>query len=47
MFKECNTELAANFIDYGAKAIVVNLTSIQNWIAKCLQKFLDDEAVAK
>ena len=34
MFKDCNHELSQNFIDYGAKAVIVNLTKIQNFVVK-------------
>jgi len=47
MFKECNVEITTNFIDNSSKVIIVNLTTIQNFIAKMLQNFLDPEAVAK
>ena len=47
MFKECAKELGNNFIDYAAKSIVVNMTWVQNVVAKMLQGFLDPDTVAR
>lgn len=47
MFKEASIELGTNYIDRSNMQIVVNLTWVQNMIAKMLQKFLDEQTVQK
>ena len=36
LFKECARELGTNYIDFGARTMVVNLTWFQNLAAKML-----------
>lgn len=40
-------ELSTNFIDWGAKSMIVNLTWMQTFTVKMLQKFLDPVVVSR
>lgn len=47
MFKATAKELSSNWMQNTKRTVVVNLTMMQNCVAKCLQKFLDPSVVAR
>ena len=47
LFKAVSKELSSNWMQNSKRTVVVNLTAMQNTIAKFLQKFLDPSVVAR
>ena len=47
VFKAAAKELTSNWMQNTKKTVIVNLTMMQNTVAKFLQKFLDPSVVAK
>lgn len=46
-FKDCAAEICNNFIELNSTTVVVNLSWVQNMIAKLLQSFLDPHIAAR